>query len=182
MTAAAILDPLCDDVGLYGWDTAFVRAWSPAADWGYASDNEPANAGGLANRAALATAVVLSLYTDRQCPADHPLAKYAEGDRRGWWGDALLEDGEEPVGSLLWLLERSVATDEMRLYAAQFAQEALAWMVTAGACARVDCAVELYGLSGFSIAIALYGRDDALIYDHKYEPAWRQAGLGGGAQ
>lgn len=182
MTALAILDPLCDGVGLYGWDAAFAAPRSATCDWAYANANEPDNVGGLANRAALATAVILSLYTDRSCPPDHPLAKYAEGDLRGWWGEALLEAGEEMMGSLLWLLERSVVTEEIRLYAAQFVQDALAWMIADKVCARIESAVEIVGLNAFSIGIALYGRDGSKIYDHRYEPAWRQAGLAGAAR
>lgn len=171
-----VINPACDGVGLYGFDTRFAQPWSAAADWAYAGADEPDNVGGLANKAALATAVILSLYTDRRCPPDHPLAKYAEGDLRGWWGEDILEPGETVAGSLLWLLERSVVTDEIRLYADAFTREALAWALAAGVAARLDVDVDvLPARNGFSIAIALYGRDGALVHDCKYESAWAQA-------
>lgn len=182
MSAFAVFDPLCDGVGLYGWDTVQIAPGSPVCDWAFAAADEPVNKGGLANRAALATGVRLRLETDRRCPADHPLAKYAEGDRRGFWGEDLLEDGEKIVGSLLWLLDRSVASEEMRLYADLFTREALADMISGGECARIDTAVEIVGTSAFAIGIALYGRDGAKLYDHRYESAWLQAGLAGDAR
>lgn len=168
-------DPACDDDSPYGWDDRFPSPAAPYADWSFAGAGEASNVGGLANVAALETAVVLSLHTDCYCPPDHPLAKYADGDRRGWWGEFLLDDGEPIMGSLLWLLTRSVATEEARLYAGHFVQQALAHLVDAGVCARIETDVTfLDRRNGFWIDISFYGRDGVKIYDHRYESAWRQ--------
>lgn len=168
-------DPACPENGLYGWDSIYDNAVG-AADWAFAGGDEPSNKGGLANKAALATAVTIALLTDRACPADHPLAQFADGDPRGWWGDGLLEDGEAPLGSLLWLLERSVANEETRRWAEAFALEALQPLIQAGACATATAEASLLpGGSGLRLSVGLYGRDGLKIHDRRFELAWRQA-------
>jgi len=169
------INPICDDVGLFGWDTSFSTIEIGVADWALAGVDEPNNRGGLSNKAALATDVVLSLYTEKSCPADHPLSKFADGNRGGWWGETLVEDDEPTMGSLLWLLDRAVVTEEMKLYADQFVQDALAHLVTSGACARIGVTVTAMPAdNGFYIDISLYAKDGTKVYDYRYEPAWRQ--------
>jgi phage gp46-like protein len=167
-------DPACPENGLYGWDTVYNNDLG-LADWAFAGADEPSNKGGLANRAALATAVTIGLFTDRACPSDHPLVRFADGDLRGWWGDGVLETGEQPLGSLLWLLERSIATEETRRWAEVFAIEALDPLVKSGACAKVVAtATILPDGNGLMLDIGLYGRDGTRQFDQKYELAWRQ--------
>lgn len=176
MTAVIIRpDPACEANGLYGWDTRFSSIVPTVADWAFAGADEPSNIGGLANKAQLETAVVLSLYTNLSCPPDHPLAKYADGERGGWWGENLLEEGEEIMGSLLWLLDRSVATEEIRLWARSIVLDCLGWALRRKVAARIEAAVTFIGLNGFFIDISLFGQDGMKIYDHRYESAWRQA-------
>lgn len=171
----------CDPEAFLLWDSL----WSPAdgeADWALAGPEETLNVGGLAARRALETAVILALFTDRRVPDEHPLAYLADGDPRGWWGDGVdvrSEDGEEPLGSLLWLLERAPLTlpggTPIALWARQFALDALAPLLRKGAVVRIDCEVAVNALqSRLELAVQMYGHDAGKQYDRKFDLAWRQ--------
>ena len=75
----------------------------------------------------LATAVLISLFTDARARDDDVLPQGA--DRRGWWGDIGNDDPNDAWGSRLWLLlERAKVTDDTALMARDMAIEALAWL------------------------------------------------------
>ena len=169
------------DVSLL-WDTV----WNPAGgfgDWAVASPTETGNIGGLQAKAALETAVVLCLFTDRACPPDHPLAKYADGDPRGYWGDGIdvrTDLGEAPLGSLLWLLERS-AIDEVDTprWAQAFAIDALNPLLLQQAVARIDAQASVRKVQNrLDLAVQLYGQDGTRVYDRRFENIWAQVGRG----
>jgi phage gp46-like protein len=67
------------------WDSV----WQPpegVADWALADPDETQNLGGLRSKAALHSAVVLSLFTDKRIAEDHPLRYLvASDDPLGWW-------------------------------------------------------------------------------------------------
>ncbi|WP_299453392.1 phage GP46 family protein [uncultured Pigmentiphaga sp.] len=158
------------------WDSV----WDPAAhraDWALAG-GEALNVGGLRARSALETAVVLALFTDRRVPDDHPLRKYADADPRGWWGDGVdvrADLGEEPLGSLLWLLERAALTEDVSRWAKAMAEEALMPLLRQGAAARVE--VETSGdapRGRLDLMVRLYGADGQKIYDRRFEIVWLQ--------
>lgn len=69
------------------------------------------------------TAVIISLFTDRQAREDD---KYEDNDRRGWWGDS---ESSEQMGSRLWLLRREKLTPQVRQRAEDYASEALKWLL-----------------------------------------------------
>lgn len=93
----------------------------------------------------LATAVVLSLFTDARAGADDVLP-LRQADRRGWVGDEFMRapadsaatTGSDAWGSLLWLLYAGKATDDVPERARFAAAEALAWLVRDGIAGRVD--------------------------------------------
>jgi phage gp46-like protein len=156
------------------WDSVW-NSEGGFADWAVAQPSEPHNAGGLQAMRPLDTAVIDSLFTNRRCPDGHPLTP-PDGDMGGWWGDAVdvrTDLGEDPLGSLLWLLERSildpVATPR---WAVTFAQDALAGLARQGACARV--AVQAYANppSRLDLAVQLYGRNGSKIYDRRFNNIW----------
>jgi phage gp46-like protein len=122
--------------------------WDPerlSADWAL-------EAGGLRSGDDLATAVVLSLFTDRRAaPDDVPPGD--PGDRRGWWADA--ESPEGPLGSRLWLLVREKRTEETRRRAIDYAREALAWLVEDGVAARVDVDAEWQERDRLALAVGV---------------------------
>ena len=164
------------------WDSV----WDPAkgfADWRLAVAGEVGNAGGLSAVAAIETAVTLALFTDRRAPLDHPLSYLADGDVRGWWGDAVdvqADRGEAALGSWLWLLERApltVAGQPVTRWAETFALDALAPLQTVGAVVRIDVsAVANETANRLELTVRLYGRDNALAYDRKFDLLWTQVG------
>ena len=162
-------------VGL--WDTV----WSTEegrGDWALAGADEAGNIGGLQATAALETAVVLALFTDRRCPDAHPLRHLADADPRGWWGNAVdIRDdlGEAELGSLLWLLERAPLDDETVRWAEYFALEALQPLVKQRAVVRVEAtATARKEEDRLELIVRLFGRDGTQIYDRKFDDVWQQ--------
>lgn len=162
------------------WNTE----WSAAegyGDWALAGSDEKLNVGGLAADEELETAVILCLFTDRYCPPTHPLAKYIEAnDPRGWWGDGIdvrADLGEAPLGSLLWLIERSVVTDDTARWAEMLAMDALAPMIGQRSIVKaVATAYPLPAQNRMDLRIQLYGQDGATIYDRRFQNIWVQIG------
>jgi phage gp46-like protein len=102
----------------------------------------------------LETVLTVSLWTDAQAPAD--VLPPGE-DRRGYWADRY--DAEEPglvTGSLIWtVLEYEPLTDAALARVQHYADEALAWMVAAGAADRIECTVERVAESA-QLTVRLY--------------------------
>lgn len=89
-------------------------------------------AGDLLRDEGLYTAVLLSLFTDRRAEVGDAV----EGsDRRGWWAD---EFNADPIGSRLWLLERSKREPTVLARAETYATEALAWLLEDGVAESVS--------------------------------------------
>jgi phage gp46-like protein len=137
------------------------------------------NAGGLRAEAALTTAVVLCLFTDRRCPPDHPLAKFIDpNDPRGWWGDGIdlrTDLGEAPLGSLLWCLERSVVTDETVNWAQALAIDALQPMI--GQMSIVEVDAQAFGTPAqnrIDLAVQIYGRNATQMFNRQFDNIWSQ--------
>lgn len=168
----------CKDQPILTWDTVLDSAIGYGA-WAYARPTDLSNRGGLRAEAALETAVILCLFSDRRCPETHPLAWLVEnGDPRGWWGDGVdlrADLGEAELGSLLWLLARAPATLDVAQWARTFAVEALAPLIGQQAVARVDVQSELLPPSRINLAVQLYGRDGAKVYARQFDDIWRQA-------
>ena len=82
----------------------------------------------------LATAVIISLFTDRLANASDALPD-GTGDRRGWWGDL----GQAvPIGSRLWLLTRATLTPAVAVTAKGYIVEALKWLLDDGVAAAIE--------------------------------------------
>jgi phage gp46-like protein len=164
----------------------FDSVWMSAAgsaDYALAGPDEPLNRGGLAAKAALATAVTLALFTDIRVSPDHPLAFLAAGDPRGWWGDGAdvrADLGESPLGSLLWLLERAPLTirgQSAARWAEQFALEALLPLKQQAAVVRIEVSGSVNETANrLELSVALYGRDGGRVYDRKFDLVWNQIG------
>lgn len=160
------------------WDSV----WDPAngrADWALADATETQNRGGLRAQAALPTAIVLALFTDRRIPDQHPLRKYvANDDPRGWWGndiDVRADLGEEELGSLLWVFERSVLTQAVKLEVIAVAQEALACLIKQGVATRIDVSADVEpAFNRLDLFVQVYGRDGTRIYDIRFDDVWKQ--------
>ena len=108
--------------------------WDVAAG---AGDYEVTN-GSLTAGSDVETAVLISLFTDRLAETSDSLPDAAPNtfaDRRGWWGDT----GETvPIGSRLWLLDRSKAPMNIVNEAKGYAAEALQWMLDDEVVAKFD--------------------------------------------
>ena len=159
------------------WDTV----WDPqagGADWALAEPDERQNAGGLRAKAALYTAVILALFTDARVPENHPLRYLAGDDPRGWWGDGVDvrgDLGEEPLGSLLWLLERAPLTAQMVRWAETLATDALGPLLRQQAAVRAEVdATGKEGQGSLELLVRLYGRDGTKVYDRRFEIIWTQ--------
>ena len=115
---------------LLRWDPEHGRA-----DWLLRSDPSfgPTAPGDLANGDDLATAITVSLFTDRRAGDASGIAP--DEDPRGWWADAYRD---RPLGSRLWLLDRAKKTPATLRRAEDYAREALAWLVSDGVAARLD--------------------------------------------
>jgi phage gp46-like protein len=85
----------------------------------------------------LATAVTVSLFTDRLADEADKLPQH-ETDRRGWWGDTYAENAGDLIGSRLWLLFRSTTNDRTPLIAQGYILESLQWLIQDGVASSVD--------------------------------------------
>lgn len=161
------------------WDSVW-HPWRGQADWALADADETQNQGGLRAKAALHTAAVLCLFTDKRISKDHPLFHLVEdGDQRGWFGDGVdVRDDlhETEMGSLLWIFERSYLNDEIVRHVELEAQIALQCLIDQGACVRIDCVAERRPApgDGVNLDIKMYGRDGSRLYDYKFQDIWGQ--------
>jgi phage gp46-like protein len=87
----------------------------------------------------LTTAVVISVFTDRQARADDilPNADQGETDRRGWCGDDLNTNVADRIGSRSWLNESAKQLQAVLTSDRQYLEECLAWMVKDGVASKV---------------------------------------------
>ena len=101
----------------------------------------------------LATAVLVSLFTDRRAQIDDLPA--GDTERRGWWGD-LVADDVDPIGSLLWLLERRKLTNEVIALAERYSQDALEWLVDDGEATRVETPATRAGPERLNLLVRIH--------------------------
>jgi len=121
----------------------------------------------LASGNDLATAVLISLFTDRVATEDDPTPD-GTGDPRGWWAD----DAERPIGSRLWLIERSKRTQETLTLAQSYIEEALQWLIDDGVVARFDIYLEWTQQNMLGAQITAH-RTDGAAQALNYEWAWK---------
>lgn len=89
--------------------------------------------GDLERESGLASAVLISVFSDRRIDAD-PLRPLEVQDLRGWWG----EDPRDPFGSRLWTLARGRVNAETAARAQDAVRESLEWMISNGIARRID--------------------------------------------
>lgn len=152
--------------------------WDPTeglGDWRLAAANDLVNPGGLDASGQIASAVVISLFTDRRAPEGW---RPEITDRRGWWGDEIAPEGEaaEAIGSHLWLLRNEVATDAIALQAQVYATEALAWMIRDQVAASITVEAGLIEdpRRGIWLDVKIAGRDGAQVYSQRFARLWRE--------
>lgn len=165
------------------WDSVWVQRLDASGgycDWVLATDGDPAEArGGLRSSAALNTAVLISLFTDRRLPPDMA-SPYGDDDPRGWWGDSIKFDDEpeQPMGSLLWTLTRGTLGDDTARLAVDYCLDALQPIVDQGAVSRFDVTATPDVARGWLvIGVKGYSQAGDARFDQRFEVLWQQAQL-----
>ncbi|TCS35804.1 phage gp46-like protein [Paucimonas lemoignei] len=128
----------------------------------------------LAEDDGLLTAVVMSLFTDRQANPDDklPNADLGDDDRRGWWGDEFNEDPRDRIGSRLWLNEAAKQLPAVLERDRKYAQEALQWMVDDGIASRVVVSALSPRQGIRALNVAIY-RPDGTASRYQFESFWK---------
>ncbi|WP_413052130.1 phage GP46 family protein [Pseudomonas bubulae] len=130
-------------------------------DWAISS-------GALASGDDLASAVLISIFTDRQASADDVLPDGGD-DRRGWWGD---QDQDVPIGSRLWLLDRSRLSQDVANTVQVHLTEALKWLIDDGVAAGVSVTARISGQSQLDTVVTVTRNDGAKV-PLKYSWVWQ---------
>ena len=138
------------------------------------------NKGDLTRELGLETAVMMSLYTDRQASTDDILPDSNSIDRRGWWGDQITDFDGDQIGSRLWLLERSKITDDIISTAKFYIEESLQWMIDDEVVQNIEIEVERQNRadgSGTLAALIQLEQSDGKIVALKYDDLWKNTGV-----
>ncbi|MCM2569698.1 MULTISPECIES: phage GP46 family protein [Achromobacter] len=125
--------------------------------------------GALVTGADLATAMLVSVFTDAMAAPDDVIPD-GTGDPRGWWGDQF--DPDAPLGSKLWLLQREKQTQTTLNRAYDYLAEALKWLIDDGVVARFDISVEWVRESFLGAQIIAYSPGGDSLHTGKYLWAW----------
>lgn len=160
------------------WDMVW-QPWRGQSDYALADPSELQNKGGLSARAALHTAVIIALFTDKRIATDHPLFKFVEdGDQRGWFGDGVdvrIDLFEDHMGSLLWVFERAYLNEEIRMLVEAETLEALQPLIRQGLCVRAEAQADAsFAVNRLDLFVQLYGKDGKTIYNQRFEDIWGQ--------
>lgn len=141
----------------------------------------------LAADGGLDVAVALSLFTDGRAGAKDLLPdgrRGQDGDRRGWWGDAVppqattktASGGTQTAslrgwetGSLLWLLAREKQTAETARRAKDYAEQALRWLTKGGhvQALNVDSRWIAQGTLLLTVTLTLDSQKKVLSYQYR---------------
>jgi len=138
-------------------NTAFPK-YSVTVDWSLMSD------GTLDDNAALATAVIVALGTDRLADATDILPDPDSTDRRGWWGDLDAQDiwNGWPIGTRLWLLKRDKIVPPQAAQGAtlsrvmQYITESIQPFVDRRLCSLFDVRAERSGREEITAIVRLF--------------------------
>ncbi|MEK6369033.1 MAG: phage GP46 family protein [Burkholderia gladioli] len=135
------------------WDSATSHA-----DWVLAGAD-------LQTGSDLASAVLISVFTDREAAADDVIPD-GSMDRRGWWAD-----DDVPIGSRMWLLKRAKQTTQTAQKAYDYLAEALQWLIDDGVAGRVEITTQWVrrGMLGARVVVIKNG---AVLLDGQYTWAW----------
>lgn len=164
------------------WDTVWIQepitlltAEGGFGDWEVGKGDEPGNVGGLRAKAALHTATLILLFTDKRAPDDAPLERE---DPRGWWGDSILFEGEpyeRELGSHLWMLERGTLSEQTALVAQEMCEQALSVLAEQGVVANTEVEVEADVAAGqLLIGVRHFSHSGATAYDQRFGIIWGQ--------
>ncbi|MCA8226210.1 phage GP46 family protein [Burkholderia vietnamiensis] len=113
----------------------------------------------------LASAVMISVFTDREASADDVIPD-GSADRRGWWAD-----DEVPIGSRMWLLKRAKQTTQTAQRAYDYLAEALQWLIDDGVASRIEITTQWVrrGVLGARVVVIKNGD---VLHDGRYVWTW----------
>lgn len=160
------------------WDTVWSHdpALGTIGDWSLTGTGPPPNvipdedvvtaleaynSGGLSNVDPVGTAILLALGSDARLP-DYMVGRFGFtiDDQREWHGNTVAVDsasGEEPLGSLLWILKRAPLSNYTAKMAEHFTAMALQTLVRQRIVSQFDIHAEvLKSLGRLSIHIIAY--------------------------
>lgn len=129
----------------------------------------------------LATAVTVALGTDARAKDDDELPDPDSDDRRGWWADTEAEQiwSGWPIGSRLWLLERTKITGaEARAGSTvarveRYIREALTPLRTKRIVSRIVVVAQRNGVEGISANVTLY-RGPTKSIELQFQTLWNE--------
>lgn len=129
----------------------------------------------LKRQAALETAVIIALFTDKRADASDSFLNGTDpaADPRGWPGD-FFEDQE--VGSHLWLLfEQTISLDVLRRFK-EYAEQALQVLIDQGVVARYNVEVQrnASNTERVDMSVVLFSSDGSQKYNRRFEVVWGQ--------
>lgn len=123
--------------------------------------------GDLASGDDLQTAILISLFTDRQARSDDD---YDGEARRGWWGDTGSTDN---IGSRLWLLNRQKLTTNTAQRAEDYTTEALQWLIDDGVVSAFSVEAQIVYPARLYLTIT-YQMPDQTSTSIKFSWVWEQ--------
>ena len=126
----------------------------------------------LAEDDGLVTAVIISLFTDRQASVDDALPDGL--DRRGWWGDDFGAIAGDKIGSRLWLNESAKQLGAVLQRDREYARQALQWLLDDGVASAVDVVASNPRSGVRALAIAVK-RANKPVARYQFERFWSAA-------
>lgn len=137
------------------------------------------NNGDLTRELGLETAVLMSLFTDRRASVDDELPDSNSDDRKGWWGDQVVVEEGDQIGSKLWLLSRGKTDQDTMIKAEGYAKEALQWLLDDEVSAKNEVTVERLnrpdGSATLALGVEIYQKDGNVIA-MKFDDLWAYMG------
>lgn len=152
---------------------------APAIGWdGFTGDFVADPVTGLATGDAIRSAILMLLESDVACAPEELRFEHG-GDRRGWAGDGFGIDaarGEQPLGSTLWLLRRTVLNADVVRRAEAEAIRALQPLVRQRLAESVSARGEIAGVGDqLHLFIDLKRRDGRPVFSDRFDLLWRAA-------
>ena len=137
---------------------------------GYADITLAENGRDLEADAGFETAILILLFTNLRV-IDEELLPGEYTDRSGWWGHEFLDF---PMGSKLWLLQRSKNNKEVLVLAKQYAEEALQHLIDEGIASEIVVNVSIVGTNTLSFNISCYKQSilEPERFTYKYYFNW----------
>lgn len=146
-----------------GWDRA-----AGGADWIFLPGIAPADASGtLSYGNDLATAALISIFTDAQADAGD-IVPDGSTDRRGWWGGA--------IGSRLWLEMRGKALPDLPGRVEQAVSDCLQWMIDDGIAGVIEVAAAYADAGQLGLSVIIH-RADGTRLALQFADLWQYWGL-----